>query len=536
MLVLIVALIAITVVCVTVGDRFGLPYPILMLLSAIGLTFVPGVSVPELDPELILQLFLPPLLFATARNTSWSVFRKRWHLLLSLAVALTALSALVTAATVWWLWPAATFPLALLIGAVVAPPDPVAVDAVSSSARIPRQLMMLLQSEGLFNDAVAIVLFQTSLMALQAGQTSIPPSVAVDFFISAIGAIVVGFFVGFCYRILDRFTTNVSAQVIVSFATPFAAYLLAEHFHASGVIAVVVTALETNRRNRVDDGETRIARTNFWEVANLLITGIAFGLIGLEMREIFRNQPIFGTDGLIAYVPVAAAVVAALFLVRFIFVFCLGLASTRQPLRELTAGATLLTWSGMRGLATLALALAVPTLNATGADFDQRRLVLIIAVTVIFVSLVPTGLSLPWLSRKLTPEAAMDTREEIAEIIRRSQTASLQAVRQEFPGDKFTTELRIILQRRFESLREELAVATLISGHEEEPRAYFDDPANQTPLTEQKHVDRMITVALDAAREQVLQARNAIDVDPALADRLLHILDQRMMVVRRQDR
>ena len=122
MLVLIVALIAITVVCVTVGDRFGLPYPILMLLSAIGLTFVPGVSVPELDPELILQLFLPPLLFATARNTSWSVFRKRWHLLLSLAVALTALSALVTAATVWSLWPAATFPLALLIGAVVAPP------------------------------------------------------------------------------------------------------------------------------------------------------------------------------------------------------------------------------------------------------------------------------------------------------------------------------------------------------------------------------------------------------------------------------
>ena len=529
MLFVIVGLFAITVLCVTVGDRFGLPYPILMLLSAAALTFIPGFPVPQIPPDLILQLFLPPLLFATARNTSWSVFRKRWHLLLSLAVILTALSAFLAALTVWWLVPGITFPVALLMGAVVAPPDPVAVDSVSGSARMPRRLMMLLQSEGLFNDAVAIVLFQTSISAVVAREESISPTVILSFLGAAAGAVVVGIIIGFLHRLVGKVTHNIPAQVAVSIVSPFAAYLIAEHFGASGVIAVVVTALETNRRDTVRDGATRIALAEFWDVLNLLVTGLAFGLIGLQMKDVFS-----GEVDLMKYVLPAGAVVVVLFALRFVFVLVLGRLSTTIRLGELMRESLLLTWSGMRGLATLALALAVPYIDEAGNAFDERRLVLIVAATVIFVSLVPTGLSLPWLSRKLVPASAVDHSKEIAKIVRKAQHASLAAVEEAFPGEEFTDELRRTLQHRFQTLRDELAVGELLDADEKAPRAFADATPHDEHRAHQQYVDRMVRVALDAARGEVLRARGNIDVDPELADRVLRILDERMMIFRRR--
>ncbi|MDY6077352.1 cation:proton antiporter [Mobiluncus sp.] len=263
MLVVIVGLLAMTVLCVTLGEKLGLPYPILMLLGAFALSFIPGVSVPRIDPDLILPLFLPPLLFATARNTSWSVFRKRWGLLLSLAVGLTIVTAFGAAFVAWWLVPGMTFPLALLIGAAIAPTDPVAVEAVTGSARMPRQLMSLLEVEGLFNDAIAIVLFQTALSAVLANQEHISPMILLEFPVAAIISVLIGLGIGFLYRVADRIVRTTAAQVAISIVAPFAAYMIADYISVSGVIAVVVTALETNRHDRPENSSVRIARTNF---------------------------------------------------------------------------------------------------------------------------------------------------------------------------------------------------------------------------------------------------------------------------------
>ncbi|MCI7550830.1 MAG: sodium:proton antiporter [Actinomycetaceae bacterium] len=524
MLVVIIGLLAITVLCVTLGDKLGLPYPILMMLCAIALSFLPGVSAPNIDPDLILPLFLPPLLFATARNASWSVFRKRWSILLALAVLLTIVTALVAALLAWWLVPGITFPLALLIGAAVAPTDPVAVEAVAGPAKMPRRLMILLDAEGLFNDAIAIVMFQTALGAVIAQQKSISPMILVEFPLAAAGSVLVGLLVGYLYRVADRVTHSTSAQIAVSIVAPFAAYMLADYLGISGVIAVVVTALESNRNDRPENGSIRIARNNFWDVANVLINGLAFGLIGLQMREVFAAD----TSGL-SYALPTAAVCASLFLVRYIFVFVLGKASTRLPLKELHNGAVLLTWSGMRGLATLALALAVPSIGTLGDGSSARQLVIVIAATTIFVTLVPTGFSLPWLSRRIAPQEPGEESKEIAKILRKSQHQSLMAVSKAFPGDQFTPELRKILQVRFDTLREELEVAELMQDDDSSPTAYDYQLPRDARLHHQAHVERMVNVALNAARAEVLRARRDIDVDPEIADRILLLLDQRMM-------
>ncbi|WP_407643728.1 cation:proton antiporter [Cutibacterium porci] len=522
-------------ICVTVGKRFGLPYPILMMLASIVLTFIPGFTVPVIDPDLILELFLPPLLFATARNTSWSVFRKRWHLLLAMAVGLTTLTAFLAALTLWWVVPGVTFTLALVAGAAVAPPDPVAVEAVSGSARIPRQIMMLLQSEGLFNDAVAIVIFQTSLAAVEAGRTSISPTIILDFLLGALVAVAVGLMMGYLYRVVDKLTPDVAARVIVSVVTPFAAYLIAEHLHASGVIAVVVAALETNRRARAEDSETRIARSTFWEIANLLVTGIAFGLIGLQMRNVFT-----GGDDIRSYLVPVTVLVIVLFAVRFLFVLTMGRLIIKTSVRKFVSSAVLLTWSGMRGLATLALALALPEMGKTSSGMDERHLVVVLAASVIFVTLVPTGLTLPWLSRKLVPPQKTRTIAQIAQIVRTSQHAAVKAVEEEFPHDSFADELNNALERRFETLREELKMSEQIDAHDNASSTAAvgegNNGSDENSISHRtQHYQRMMTVALDAACEAVLHARSDIDVDPELADRVLRILDQRMMVVTRRD-
>ena len=168
-LALIVGLLLATVVAVGLGDRLRLPYPVLMLLLAVALTFIPGFPDMQIAPELILPIFLPPLLFATAQRSSWAVFRVRWRTLLMLAVALVVVSTAVVAGAAWLMIPGIGIPAAIALGAMVAPPDPVAVESVAGRVHMPRRLITVLQSEGLFNDAAAIVIFQAAVAAAVAG-------------------------------------------------------------------------------------------------------------------------------------------------------------------------------------------------------------------------------------------------------------------------------------------------------------------------------------------------------------------------------
>ena len=530
-LVMVIGLMAVTVACVALGERWKLPYPILMLLASAGIACIPWLPTLEIDHELILPLFLPPLLFATAQRTDWSVFVTRWPTLLVLAVCLTA--GAVAGATLL-LVPGIAVPLALMLGAMVAPPDPVAVEAVAGPAKMPRRLLSMLQTEGLFNDAGAIVLFSAALSALT-GTGTLGLGIAADFVIGAVIAVAIGFFLGFLYRMTGRVLTSTAARTAMSVVVPFAAYILAEELHASGVIAVVVTALETKRRARAEDSEARISRATFWDVATLLVTGIAFGLLGMQLREVVVEEG----WGVLEYLPVALLICVLVIAIRVVAMLVI------RPVARLDAGEVLgwqysvvLTWCGMRGLATLALALAVPSSSVTGADASYRNMVVVVACTVLLVTLVPPGLGLGRLLKLLGRQDDGSIAEaEVQELSLRARAAAMEAIRERFEESEELSDRELAaLTGRCSGRNRELDTATRAMAALT-PEGQQPDPELRRKVEEK--VERRAkgrelmataqTVGLDAARGEVLQARSERGVDPETADQVLRQLDLMML-------
>ncbi|MFY9635767.1 Na+/H+ antiporter [Pseudarthrobacter sp. BIM B-2242] len=518
-LALIIGLLLATVVAVGLGDRLRLPYPVLMLILAAALTFIPGFPDLDIAPELILPIFLPPLLFATAQRSSWAVFRVRWRTLLMLAVALVVITTAVVAGAAWLLIPGIGIPAAIALGAMVAPPDPVAVESVAGRVHMPRRLITVLQSEGLFNDAAAIVIFQAAVAAAVGG-TELGSDVVLKFVIGAAVAVLVGVAMGWLTALITRLVASMVARSAVTLVVPFAAYILAEEVHASGVIAVVVTALEMKRHSRPEDAAERITRTAFWDVVELLVTGLAFGLVGLEIRHVIQDEgnDIWGMLG------VAVLVCVLVFAVRFLWmaVLALGARKRRNLLQPGSAKEVLiLTWCGMRGLATLALALALPLTLADGTPFPARDYMLVIACAVLLATLVLPGLTLPWLMRVLKASNDGSEERDAARVLaKRAQAAAFAALKEHDLMKDLPPEKVALVKEKMGRLHAELLDGSLRN----ESVADLRSRGRGLAIAVQ-------TIALDAARQEVVTARNEPDMDPEVADRVLRQLDLRTMIM-----
>jgi len=520
-LVLLIALLFGTVLMVGVGERLRLPYPVLMLLFAAALALVPGLPEIHIEPDLILPIFLPPLLFAAAQRSSWSVFRVRWKSLILLAVLLVAVTAFVVAGVSFWIVPALSFTGALALGALVAPPDPVAVESVAGKVSMPRRLLALLQTEGLFNDAIAIVIYTVAVHAT-VQDTRVDPYLVLRFLISAAGAVLIGFAVAWVVGWLNRFVPNMVARSAVTVVAPYAVYILAEEIHCSGVVAVVVTALEMGRRARPQDSQERLTRQSFWSVVELLTTGAAFGLVGMEMRYVLQDE---GRE-ILRYFPGVAAVCALVVIVRLLwFYLILRIGGTESKAR--TPGSLkdvlVLTFCGMRGLATLALALALPITTDSGAPFPDRNFIVTAAAAVLLVTLVLPGLTLPSLMRalRLPVHDAEEARQE-RQLARRAEKVAIETVRSSELAAKLPAKRRATVERRLSSLHSLLEA---------------DLEADPEKLLHLKQIleamDAVQREAMDAARHEVLAARKIKGMDPEAVDRVLRRLDLRTVTLDR---
>jgi CPA1 family monovalent cation:H+ antiporter len=518
-LALIVGLLLATVVAVGLGDRLRLPYPVLMLILAASLTFIPGFPEMDISPELILPIFLPPLLFATAQRSSWAVFRVRWRTLIMLAVALVIVSTAAVAGAAWLMIPGIGIPAAIALGAMVAPPDPVAVESVAGRVHMPRRLITVLQSEGLFNDAAAIVIFQAAVAAAVSG-SRIGPDVVLKFLVGAAVAVLVGIAMGWVTSLITRLVTSMVARSAVTLVVPFAAYILAEEVHASGVIAVVVTALEMQRHSRPQDAAERVTRTAFWDVVELLVTGLAFGLVGLEIRQVIHEE---GT-GIYGMIGTAVVVCIIVFAVRFLWLGLLAAsARKRENLLQPTSAkeVLILTWCGMRGLATLALALALPLTLADGTAFPARDELLVIACAVLLATLVLPGLTLPWLMKVLKATGDGSEERDAARLLaRRAQQAAVAALKDNDLMKELPPEKVALVKEKMTRLHAELLDGSLKNESVGEKRKRGRELAIAVQ-----------TIALDAARQEVVAARNEPDMDPEVADRVLRQLDLRTMIM-----
>lgn len=516
-LALIIGLLLATVIAVGLGDKLKLPYPVLMVLIALGAGFIPGIPELHLEPELILPLFLPPLLFATAKKTSWSVFRIRWRSVILLAIGLVVVTVSVVAGAAWLLIPCIGLPAAIALGAMVAPPDPVAVESVAGRVHMPRRLLTVLQSEGLFNDAAAIVIFQTAVAAAVHGR-AVDGWLAVTFLAGSAIAVMLGLIMAWLAKKLIGFIDSSTARSAVTLVVPFAAYILAEELHASGVIAVVVTALEMKRRSRPHDAAERITGNAFWDVTELLATGLAFGLIGLVTRHVIEETgaetlPMLGN---------AAIICAVVVLIRAAWLGLLVPFNRRRNDGLPPNGpkdVLLLTWCGMRGLATLALALALPEHTADGAPFPAREQIVLTAVAVLFTTLVTPGSTLPWLMRKLKMRESPAAEHEAEMVLaQRAEDAALIALHDAPFLHDLPHQRQEAIERGIKRLSEDLVIDVAPSA-----------PADARSRHDQEVAIR--TIALDAARQEIVDARNEPGVDPEIADRVLRRLDLRTVIL-----
>jgi monovalent cation/hydrogen antiporter len=419
---IILGLLVVVVALATLATRLKIPYPILLVLGGSALGFVPGLPPVELDPELVFLLFLPPLLYVSAIFTSWRDFRANVRAISLLAVGLVLMTTFVVAAVVHAVaglpWAAA-----FVLGAIVSPTDAIAATTVAQRLGVPRRIVTILEGESLVNDATGIVAYRVAVAAVITGAFSIWEA-GLQFVVGAAGGIAVGFAVGWLIVWARRhLSEDPSVQNIISLLTPFVAYLAAEELphslwerlhdligvpadlHFSGVLAVVTTGLYLGRKGPyIISSGTRLQGYATWELITFLLNGLIFILIGLQLRNVVARLDVYSADELIFY---AVLVSLTVVLVRILWVFPATYAPrwVSRRLRERDPAppwrsVSIVAWTGMRGVISLAAALALP-FQASGGQFPDRDLIIFLTFCVILATLVVQGLSLPALIRAL---------------------------------------------------------------------------------------------------------------------------------------
>ncbi len=395
----ILLLLLVILVLSLVASRLHAPPAAAFILGGAALALTPGVPVLALDPNLVLVLFLPPLLMSSAYFTVWRDFRENLSGILLLAVGAVIFTTLVVGVVVHSVAPGVPWAVCFALGAVVSPPDAVAAEAVLERLRLPGRVVALLQGESLLNDAAGLVLFRFAVTAALTGAFNLGTA-AVTFATVAVVGVLVGVAVGVLGAALVRRLHDPQLAITATLLLPWASYIGGEWLHASGVLATVVCGMILGRRQHSDmSAATRVRADAFWRVMIFLLEAMVFILIGLSLRGVLSR---LGGGAAALLIPVGAVLLAVI-VSRFVWVFCA--VTVRRQLQEnppTYAGATVLSWAGMRGVVSLAIALALPE------SLPGRDLVLVAAFAVILVTVLVQGTTLGVLIRALgldaTPE------------------------------------------------------------------------------------------------------------------------------------
>jgi CPA1 family monovalent cation:H+ antiporter len=407
----ILALLVAATILIGLAQRLGIPYPILLVIGGLALGFVPGLpEVPPLRPDLVFLIFLPPLLMYAAYFTSIRDFRANLRPIGLLAVGLVLFTTVGVAVVAHAVIDGLSWPAAFVLGAIVSPPDAVAATSIAQRLNLPRRLVTVLEGESLVNDATALVALGVALGAV-GGQAFSPLGAFLEFLGAGLGGVVIGLALGWVTVHIWRFVIDTSISITASFLATYSAYLIAERFHVSGVIAVVALGLYLGRHgDRSFSPQSRVEGVAVWTLFVFLLNALVFILIGLQLRRILdslQELPVASVGRLAWY---ALAVSAAVIVLRIIWMFpatylprlLFRRVRDRDPYPNWRLPA-ILSWTGMRGVVSLAAALALPLQPASpaGLPVTTRDLIIFLTFCVILATLVLQGLTLPPLIRWL---------------------------------------------------------------------------------------------------------------------------------------
>jgi monovalent cation/hydrogen antiporter len=391
-------LLAVLVLVAVVAQRLKTAPSILLVVAGIALALVPGLPPIELAPELVLLVLLPPLIYSAGVSMSWREFRFNLRNVTLLAFGCVVFSTCAVAIALHYLlgW---QWGVAFALGAIVAPPDVVAPLAIARRLGLPRRILVILEGEGLANDATALILYRFAVVAVTTGSFSLTRA-AGTFSLIVVGEIIYGIGVGWLSLRLRQWAANPRVEITLSLMTPYLAYWIPEHLGGSGVLATVAAGLYVSWNGpRLIPAATRLQGIFFWDLIIYLIEGFVFLITGLQARTLIEKAHDFPVRELLA---ATAITVVIIIVARFIWVFpaiylprWLSPSLAKRDPSPPWQNAFIIAFTGVRGVVSLAAALAIPLTIANGAPFPQRDLILFVTFGIIIITLVGQGLMLP---------------------------------------------------------------------------------------------------------------------------------------------
>jgi CPA1 family monovalent cation:H+ antiporter len=490
-----------------VARHFDFPYPIALVVGGGALGFVPQLPGLPFDPQFILVLVLPPILYQAALLTSWRDFKANIRPIGSLAIGLVIATTLAIGGALKFLVPEIPWAAAFVLGAIVSPPDAVAATAILSRLNIPRRVVTVLEGESLVNDASGLVIYKFAVAAVLTGAFSLLDA-SMQFVAVAVSGVVIGYLIGYLFVFVHRYLGDSFIEVLTTLSVPYVAYIFAESLHASGVLAVVAAGLVRGRyAPEIVSAKTRVIARSAWNLLVFMLNSLVFILIGIQLSGVSERLAGYTAGQLFAY---AALVSAAAILVRFAWIYAVAYVprmvsapARRQPAPN-EAEVFIMSWCGMRGIVSLAAALALPNALADGSPFPERDLIIFLTFVVIAVTLVVQGLSLPALIRRLKVGADWSINEEE----HRAKVALTQAA---------MTAIGEVAQR--ESLSEDLAERIRAEFAE---KVTLDVPGREVLHAAADPARRLRRAAIEAERRELIRIWRANEI----SDEVLHLLEE----------
>ncbi len=513
---LIGGLLAGIVILTPLADKWRVPLPILLTIFGLAVPLIPGVPALTIEPDLILPLVLPPLLFAATQKASAREYRENARPIVILAVGLTVASAAAVAVLAHSL--GMGWGPAFVLGAIVAPPDPVAATAVARRLRLPGRLVTILEGEGMFNDATALVMYKMAVGAVVAGEFS-----GGRLGRSLVLALVVGVGIGFAAGWLTNFALAKlhlsAAETTVTLAVPFIVYVVTDHLEGSGVLAVLVLGLflRSHSHKAITSGGWLLGRA-VWAYADYIITSLVFVFIGFKLTDVLDSAPLEDRA-----VGLAAAVVGLLVVLRFAWIFpfvWLGRARHRRHPSESTPVGnreTIVTaWAGMRGVVTVATALALPATVSGGGDLPSRHTIVFVGLVTVLATLVVQGLTLAPLIRKLKVGGDSNSSVEARHLRRRALEAAITEVHDE--DIEVPERVRGAVVLRYEGY---------LASHDALHAARHGSDEDDGDAGDERAVADLLRRAAEVEREVVIDARRTGRASQEAADEVLSEIESR---------
>ena len=536
---------AAAVLVAAVSRRRGWPAPLVVVTVALLVSLVPGVPRYEVNPELLLEFVLPPLLYSAALSSSYRDFRASLNSITRLGVGLVLVTALAVAA-VFCVLDDVPFAAALVLGAVVAPPDAVAAAAVGRRLGLPRRVMTLLSGESLINDATSLTLYKVALAGVASGAWALGAGLW-TFTLAVLAGVGVGLALGVVVHLVRTHLDDAVVASAIGILTPFAAYWGAEAVEGSGVLAVVAAGLYLGHTSPRAGFATRLFEEPIWSTLDLVLESFTFALIGMQLPWVIRDV-VDSDQGFAHGLTVSLVVLAVTVLVRPVYIFSTAwfdnvrLPGSHRPENDaLTAReSAVVSWAGMRGVVTLAAAAAIPA-TMGGAPFDHRATIQLAAYTVALGTLLLQGPSLPWLISRLgvgsAQEAADDARQEAA-----MRVATADAVQRYFEaqqprlastmGDERAAE---VVERLSQGWRSRAtAAAVMLDPSSAEELGVQAEAARglgqlggkaATSVTAGRRLQTVRRQVIAVQREVLMAHRDAGDLDEAVMRRMMRELD-----------